>query len=480
MFKFFHTNPKSVERSNLGLVHGRKSIVAPLEADPKEVQENLYRQNLELAVKNKTLSLLAKLYEISTQTLEPKELARQVVFSVRTILNVRFVGIYLFSKEKDEFTPLGISTTDIIEKIKTETACDFGAMHINHVSQSKFWKPLFANYKSNQTESLFEFFGNQVSPEVAARFRSEAHMKTALCYPLVIDNEVIGLFLVVINRTYEMFSEHERNSVEAAVNVLALILDKAQLYQELKVANQKLGDANERLKELDQLKSEFVSLATHQIRGPLTAIKGYASMMIEGDYGEVPTSLKDPIDTVYRSSQSLVVIVEDFLNVSRIEQGKMKYDFSDFDFCVLVNEVVNESRPIIEKRGLNVGTTICPAPVTVRGDRGKLKQVIGNLFDNSMKYTPKGSINLTLESNKISKKVLLSIKDTGVGINAETIPHLFKKFSRAEDASKVNILGTGLGLYVASEMIKAHGGRVWVESEGVGKGATFFVELSLV
>ena len=146
----------------------------------------------------------------------------------------------------------------------------------------------------------------------------------------------------------------------------------------------------------------------------------------------------------------------------------------------MVNEVVNEARPIIEKRGLNVSATICPAPVNVSGDRGKLKQVVGNLLDNSMKYTPKGSISLTLESDKTNKKVLLSIKDTGVGINAATIPHLFQKFSRAEDASQANILGTGLGLYVASEMIKAHRGKIWVESPGVGKGATFFVELKLV
>ena len=255
---------------------------------------------------------------------------------------------------------------------------------------------------------------------------------------------------------------------------------EVQSREKIEIQEKELEKANARLKELDQLKSEFVSLATHQIRGPLTSIKGYASMMLEGDYGEVPTGLKEPVDTIYQSSQSLVVIVEDFLNVSRIEQGKMKYDFSTFDFCALVNEVVNEARPIIEKRGLNVSATICPAPVNVSGDRGKLKQVVGNLLDNSMKYTPKGSISLTLESDKTNKKVLLSIKDTGVGINAATIPHLFQKFSRAEDASQANILGTGLGLYVASEMIKAHRGKIWVESPGVGKGATFFVELKLV
>lgn len=241
-----------------------------------------------------------------------------------------------------------------------------------------------------------------------------------------------------------------------------------------------LEKANERLKELDQLKSEFVSLATHQIRGPLAVIKGYASLMLEGDYGEVPKNLSEPIDTIYKSSQSLAVIVEDFLDVSRIEQGGMKYDFTDFDFAGLVKEVAGELKPNIEKNGLAISVSGCDAPVTVSGDRGKLKQVVGNLLDNSIKYTSKGSIAVSLSVDASAGKVLLTIKDTGAGIRPETIPHLFKKFSRAEDASKNNILGTGLGLYVAKEMLKAHGGKIWAESEGEGKGSTFFVELKTV
>jgi signal transduction histidine kinase len=241
-----------------------------------------------------------------------------------------------------------------------------------------------------------------------------------------------------------------------------------------------LGKANERLKELDQLKSEFVSLATHQIRGPLTAIKGYISLMLEGDYGEVPKNLKEPIGVVAESSQSLSVIVEDYLNVSRIEQGRMNYDFTTFDLNVLAGEVVNEMKPNIEKKGLVISLAVCSEPVNVNADMGKIKQVIGNLVDNAVKYTPSGSISVSLDLNKADKKVTLKIKDTGIGIKAETIPHLFQKFSRAEDASKANILGTGLGLYVAKEMLKANGGKVWVESEGEGKGSTFFVELSVV
>jgi signal transduction histidine kinase len=239
-----------------------------------------------------------------------------------------------------------------------------------------------------------------------------------------------------------------------------------------------LEEANERLKELDQLKSEFVSLATHQIRGPLAAIKGYSSLMLEGDFGEIPKNLQSPIETVFNSSKSLAVIVDDFLNVSRIEQGKMKYDFTDFDLCELVSEVTNEQKPNLEKKNLTLSTGICQEPILIHGDRGKIKQIVGNIIDNSIKYTIKGGISVTMEQFQSRKKVRLIVKDTGVGIRPETIPHLFQKFSRAEDASKVNILGTGLGLYVAKEMVKAHDGKIWVESDGEGKGSTFFIELN--
>ena len=227
-----------------------------------------------------------------------------------------------------------------------------------------------------------------------------------------------------------------------------------ELAKELEKTNKSLESANERLKELDQLKSEFVSLATHQIRGPITAIKGYASMILEGDYGEVPDVCKKPVETILRSSSSLAGIVQDFLDVSRIEQGQMKYEFSEFDISVLVAEVAGEQKPQIEKRGLALSLEIEPR-IMVHADSGKVRQVIENLIDNAVKYTAQGGISVSLYLSKADKKIILTVKDTGVGIAPETLPHLFQKFSRAEDASKANIKGTGLRVYAARHIISS-------------------------
>ncbi|TSC58663.1 MAG: hypothetical protein Greene041679_69, partial [Parcubacteria group bacterium Greene0416_79] len=219
-----------------------------------------------------------------------------------------------------------------------------------------------------------------------------------------------------------------------------------KLAKELEGANKSLEGANERLKELDQLKSEFVSMATHQIRGPITAIKGYASMLLEGDYGAVPQEVKEPVKTILDSSSSLAGIVQDFLDVSRIEQRRMKYEFSDFDLGKLVADVLTELTPNIEHKNLSLTLDIEPN-ITVHADMGKLRQVIENLVDNALKYTPRGGIKVRVK--KVEGRVRIEIVDTGVGIKSEVLPKLFQKFSRAEDASKANLLGTGLGLYVA-------------------------------
>jgi signal transduction histidine kinase len=152
--------------------------------------------------------------------------------------------------------------------------------------------------------------------------------------------------------------------------------------------------ANERLKELDQLKSEFLSLATHQIRAPLTAIKGYASLIMEGDYGEVSEPVRGAVKTIFSSCENLVVIVSDFLNISRIEQGKMKYDMIDFDVVKVVKEIINELRPNIEAAKLSIDFKSDVPEIMTHADLGKVKQIIGNLIDNSIKYTKAGGISL--------------------------------------------------------------------------------------
>lgn len=226
--------------------------------------------------------------------------------------------------------------------------------------------------------------------------------------------------------------------------------------------------------ELDRLKSEFLSVATHQLRAPITAIRGYASNILDGTYGSVPEALREPLAVMQESSRLMANSIEDYLNISRIEQGRMKYEKSIFDISDLAARVIAEFEIVAKQKGLTIENK-SGGPVMVNADVGKIKQVITNLIDNATKYTKQGVITVSVTNR--GSMARLEVSDTGVGILKDDIAKLFSKFSRARDANQVNTTGTGLGLYVVKQLVEGNGGKVWVESEGKGKGSQFYVEL---
>jgi signal transduction histidine kinase len=207
----------------------------------------------------------------------------------------------------------------------------------------------------------------------------------------------------------------------------------------------------------------------------MTAIKGYTAMVLDGDYGDVPEEMKMPLRHVFTSTQSLIQIVSDFLDVTRIELGTMKFTFTDFDLKALVNDVVGEMAPTIDASKLEFKVDIPNEAMIIHGDNAKIKQVLNNLIDNSLKYTKVGYIHILLE--KVNTTCRFTVSDSGVGISHDALPKLFDKFIRADNANQANVIGTGLGLYVARQMIQKHKGRIWAESEGVGKGSKFIFEI---
>ena len=267
------------------------------------------------------------------------------------------------------------------------------------------------------------------------------------------------------------------------VFLIRSVLKEVLAREQIEELAERLEFANLRLKQLDEAKSDFISIASHQLRTPLTAIKGYASMMLEGSFGKVPVRAHNATDKIFQSAQRLVLIIGDFLDISHIEQGTMNYEFTDFDLKALVKELADEFKATVENHPNKAKVLKISFEAdekenfSVKADQNKIRQVVSNLIDNSIKYTPEGLVKISLSKNAETEKVLLKVEDSGIGINSETMPNLFKKFGRAKSLSSVYANGSGLGLYVAKEIIKAHKGKIWAESEGEGKGSKFFVEL---
>jgi len=217
-----------------------------------------------------------------------------------------------------------------------------------------------------------------------------------------------------------------------------------------------------------------LSLASHQIRAPLAAIKGFAQLIIEGSYGHVEEKTKEALGKMKRSADDLIDLINTLLDMRKIDEGRMEYAFAPADMVKLVSEVVESLKPLAVSRGLAFTFLAPKKEMMVNADAPKLRQVIQNVIDNAIKYTPAGFVKVELY--EVGDAVMFSVTDSGVGFAPEIGPHLFEEFVR-DDRIKKQILGTGLGLYIARKMIEAHGGRIWAESKGLEKGSTFFVTL---
>jgi len=239
-----------------------------------------------------------------------------------------------------------------------------------------------------------------------------------------------------------------------------------------------LDKSNSQLRELDNAKSEFISIASHQLRTPLSVIKGYFSMLLEGSYGELDNVKQGVLDKIFINNERLVTLVEDLLDISRIESGRMDFKFIPSNLEKLCQEVFELFQLKAQKNNLEF-TFEKPAEdlPELMIDGAKIHEVLCNLVDNAIKYCPQGSVILKVEMRGGFERVIVS--DTGIGIDEDNMPYLFAKFSRGKDSNRLTATGTGLGLYVGRSIVEANGGKIWAESEGKGKGSRFIIEIPI-
>lgn len=263
--------------------------------------------------------------------------------------------------------------------------------------------------------------------------------------------------------------------------LVVMLRNEARHKKQVEALVAELEAANRQLRILDRMKSEFVSIASHQLRSPLTSIRGYASMLLEGSYGKIPVKARDAIERISESSRFMALSVEDYLNVSRIQAGNMKYTYAEIDMCDAAEHIAEASRPPALKKGLLLlfKTNITGSSM-VRADIGKTRQIIDNLVNNALKYTLEGSITILVHDDPKRARVYVDVIDTGIGMEPEVIAGLFEKFQRARNANEVDVTGTGLGLYIAQKMAREMGGEVSGISRGRGKGSTFRFEMPTV
>lgn len=303
----------------------------------------------------------------------------------------------------------------------------------------------------------------------------------------VIATEIFSFLLLVAGITQILLAQTRTTLLLSLFMVLFLlvfsvllvrsVLHEVRAREQIEHLAKELKEANVELKKLDLAKSEFIALASHQLRSPLTIVKGYISMLREGSFGKVEKRIDEMLSRVYNANEHLIKLVADFLNLSRIESGKLKYVIEPTAMEELAQEVIIAQRANAVSRGITLRwNPPRRALPLVEIDREKIHQSIFNLVDNAIKYTDKGFVDISVEARENNRIVRLVVRDTGAGLNDDDKQKLFKKFSRTTSGD-MNTSGLGIGLYLAAKLVGDHHGRIWAESEGPGKGSAFIIEL---
>ena len=258
---------------------------------------------------------------------------------------------------------------------------------------------------------------------------------------------------------------------------IVLLLFLVFAYYFIRTIHQEVA-RKEEAERISKLKTEFISIVSHQLRTPLAAIRGYSDMMINEDYGPISKELEKPVNYIHDTSIEMIKLVNGLLSISRLEKGKIEIKVKEENILNLIQKCIDDVQLIAKEKNLYLKYTKPKIKYPlIKIDSEKIKQSLLNILNNAILYTIKGGITIKVSKNK--SVVKLEIKDTGVGIEKEEIDKIFKSFSRGQKGIELYTQGTGLGLYVAKSFIDMHKGQIWCESDGKNTGTTFFIELPI-
>jgi signal transduction histidine kinase len=306
----------------------------------------------------------------------------------------------------------------------------------------------------------------------SARARETARhfgYRRVLAVPMIRDEDVIGT-IGVAGREPRLYSEREIELLKTFAHQAVIAIENVRLFTELQASNRELEIKSRQLATASQHKSEFLANMSHELRTPLNAIIGFSEVLSARMFGDLNEKQDEYLMDIYASGQHLLSLINDILDLSKIEAGRMELELADFDLPAAIENALTLVRERAGRRGIPLTQQVVAEVGTIRADERKVKQVMLNLLSNAIKFTPEGG-RIEVRANVTDGMAQVSVADTGVGIAAEDQGAIFEEFRQVGTADK-KIEGTGLGLALSRKFIELHGGRIWVKSE-LGQGSTF-------
>src|SRR3989344_2003526 len=447
----------------------------------------LYRKlKLETSELNNVLAASSRINRVLLDDLDFETVIQKIADIIPQELKFGTGVISILNEEKQVIQRVAASRTrEAIEAIKA-LSVPFGKIEISLRDTNNLMAIALRENKPLTTEDVYDVLGPILSRDEAKKIQQIMGTKTTLVYPIFLKNKPIGVFVASTKKKYNDLSKYELYIINNFVNLVGIVLQNSKLYTRLKETKENLASVNKevsimnsKLKELDKLKDDFVSIASHELRTPMTAIRSYAWMALYKSDIPISEKMKKYLQRTLISTERLINLVNDMLNVSRIESGSIEINPEVFDVQNLVGEVLVEIDAKAKEKNLHLINTPGVIP-RVYADSNKIHQVLLNLVGNALKFTPaEGKITVSYFADGVNLDI--SISDTGVGIDKEDISMLFKKFSRLDNSyvAASTTGGTGLGLFICKSLIEKMGGRIWAQSNGVNKGSVFTFSLPI-
>jgi signal transduction histidine kinase len=445
----------------------------------ERVNQEMYVRNLQLTQTNRTLSLLRTIDKLVLESEgSTTELCNEIAHAICQTANYPMVAVLALEKHKrnaikvygwDSRIPLDEHMKDLIRdlEISEEHAqwLESGGPSVNiALSAIAAEKQIFTSEKhSKQVVELAVTMG--VRSVYIVKLTARGHLVGMMVVGLVSDMAAAGVM------------SNDEDLITRLGGAVGIALDNKLLLEENERIVSQLQKTNEKLKALDETKDEFLSMASHQLRTPLTSIKGYVSMVLEGDAGRITPPQQKLLVEVFKSSERMVGLIADFLNVSRLQTGKFIIEKAPFDLKKVVKEEINDLEVIADSHSINLRLKIAPGKYPLYADESKIRQVIMNFVDNAIYYSRAGStivVNLEL----MRSSAALTVVDSGIGVPKAEQEHLFTKFFRAKNARKQRPDGTGVGLFLAQKVVTEHDGSI-IFSSKEGVGSTFGFKIPL-
>lgn len=438
---------------------------------------------IELENRYKTLLSFHRIYRLILENLDYQSMIQRIADIIPNELRFATGVLAIHDEKKGVLKRIAASrTTQAEEAIKFINTLNipFEKIEISINDPNNIMAKAVREKKLFTSTDVYDVLGPVLSKEEASQVQKIMGTKTTFAYPILINNYPIGIFLASTKKRQSELSSYELEVMNTFVSLIGLALQDSQLYTSLKNTKKWLEIANNKLQELDKLKDDFVSVASHELRTPMTAIRSYSWMALHRSDIKLSEKLKRYLYRTLISTERLINLVNDLLNISRIEGGKIEVAPVSFSMLALVKDVVEDIKAKADEKQIKIFVLEHANIPQVFADSDKIREVLMNLLGNSLKFTyPNGTITIDFFSD--GKVLETSVKDTGAGIDKQDLGRLFQKFGRLDNSyvSMSTSGGTGLGLYISKSLVELMHGRIWANSDGIDQGSTFTFSLPL-